>query len=370
MTVCPRCAAPVAAGAWFCSRCGLDLGAARATDAAAGAPGPVPAHEPILAPVQRPPATPALPPGWPEPDPPRPPAPPWNVPGTVDIHRNPGWGASSPGPDRPAPLPLSMPAPPEAMGHPSGPQPTAQPGQTWVQPPAWAAVQAPRGSSAAWRQDALRAPGHTSGRVTVGALAVAAVASVVLIFLGLPLTDAQTWLDGFDHERIDAVSDAGALVSLVVAVAYLAWCYRVTAGFAWLTGRMPAVGKVASIGWWFVPLANLVMPAVILNGLHGGLTLPGRRRQGWLVPVWWIGFLLSRVLTTVWGSQLNVLAEDAEADAQAFASTTWLLLAGEALSVVAAVALIALIVTIGRDAAVRQRAAIGALPWPPPPDVR
>ena len=48
------------------------------------------------------------------------------------------------------------------------------------------------------------------------------------IVLGLPLTDAQTWLDGFDHERIDAVSDAGALVSLVVAVAYLAWCYRVT----------------------------------------------------------------------------------------------------------------------------------------------
>ena len=256
-------------------------------------------------------------------------------------------------------MPLSMPAPPEAVGFPAGPE-----------PPAWAAVQQPRSAPSAWRAEALRPPGSTSGRLTILALAATVAASALLMVVAWPLTEAQTWFTDFDYDRVDSISTIGSLLSLVVAVVYLSWCYRITEGFAWLTGRMPRVGKVAIIGWWFVPLANLVMPAVALGGVFGGLTLPGRRRHGWLLPVWWIGFLLSRLLSSLWSAQLTVLAEDPTADAQAFASNISLLLAAEALSIVSALALIAIIVTIGRDAAVRQRAAIGMLPWPPPPDVR
>ena len=154
------------------------------------------------------------------------------------------------------------------------------------------------------------------------------------------------------------------------AVTYLCWSFRITEGYAWLTGSRPTVGKVAAIGWWFVPLADFVMPAVVVNGLQRGLALPGRGRAAWLIPVWWVGFWLSRALNVLWDGRLRDLTDRLSSDADAYAATTWLLIASEALSVASAVALIAILVRIGRDAAVRQRAAIGAVPWPPPPEVR
>jgi hypothetical protein len=199
---------------------------------------------------------------------------------------------------------------------------------------------------------------------------VAAALSGILVVLGLPLLQPDTWVEGVDGDRIIAVSELAGLVELVIAVAYLAWSYQVTAGIPWLTGRMPSIGKVGAVGWWFVPLANAVMPAVILNGISKALAIPGRARPAWLVPVWWVAYLLSQLLGVGWQVTLTDLDARADAVAEDYARATNLFLAGEALSIVAAVACIAMILRIGRDAAIRQRAAVGALPWPPPPDVR
>lgn len=202
------------------------------------------------------------------------------------------------------------------------------------------------------------------------ALAASAALSVVLVGLGYPLLDPQTWLDGFDGDRIDSISDLGSLISLVTAVAYLAWSYQITSGFPWLTGRMPSIGKIGSVGWWFVPLANAFMPAVIMNGLSKGLAIPGRGRPAWLIPVWWIAYLLAQGLGAGWRIALDDLVRSPTSEADDFARAANLFLASEAFSIVAAVACLTLILRIGRDAAIRQRAATGALPWPPPSDAR
>jgi hypothetical protein len=199
---------------------------------------------------------------------------------------------------------------------------------------------------------------------------VAAALSGILLVLGLPLLQPDTWVEGVDGDRIIAVSELAGLVELVIAVSYLAWSYQVTAGIPWLTGRMPSIGKVGAVGWWFVPLANAIMPAVILNGISKALAIPGRGRPAWLVPVWWVAYLLAQLLGLGWQLTLSDLDTRPDAVAEDYARATNLFLAGEALTIVAAVACIALILRIGRDAAIRQRAAVGALPWPPPPDVR
>lgn len=228
-----------------------------------------------------------------------------------------------------------------------------------------------RPAAGGWDQGRMMRPaGFTSGRIAIIGLAVSAVLSGVLVVLGLPMLEADTWVEGVDGARIVSISDLAGLVELVIAVAYLAWSYQVTAGIPWLTGRMPSIGKVASVGWWFVPLANAVMPAVILNGLSRALAIPGRPRPAWLIPVWWVAYLLAQLLGVGWQVTLVELDARPSAVAEDFARATNLFLAGEALSIVAAVACIAMILRIGRDAAIRQRAAVGALPWPPPPDVR
>jgi hypothetical protein len=216
----------------------------------------------------------------------------------------------------------------------------------------------------------MRPAGFTSGRIAIVGLTVSAALSGVLLVLGLPLLEPGTWVQGVDGDRIVSIGELAGLVELVIAVAYLAWSYQVTAGIPWLTGRMPSIGKVASVGWWFVPLANAVMPAVILNGLSKALAIPGRPRPAWLIPVWWVAYLLAQLLGVGWQITLVDLDERVDSVAEDYARATNLFLAGEALSIVAAVTCIALIVRIGRDAAIRQRAATGALPWPPPPDVR
>lgn len=285
-----------------------------------------------------------------------------------------GWAGTPSGWQTPPSASPTSPAPAwqEVQGR-SAPGVASAPTAGWAVGPAPAAPMGPisRPAAGGWDQGRMMRPaGFTSGRIAIIGLAVSAVLSGVLVVLGLPMLEADTWVEGVDGARIVSISDLAGLVELVIAVAYLAWSYQVTAGIPWLTGRMPSIGKVASVGWWFVPLANAVMPAVILNGLSRALAIPGRPRPAWLIPVWWVAYLLAQLLGVGWQVTLVELDARPSAVAEDFARATNLFLAGEALSIVAAVACIAMILRIGRDAAIRQRAAVGALPWPPPPDVR
>lgn len=251
---------------------------------------------------------------------------------------------------------------------PEGPPPAWSSGPTAAPPPPTGP--APTGWVTSTPDRVARPAGYTSGRIAIIGLAVSAALSAILVVLGLPLLQPDTWVEGVDGDRIVAISELAGLVELVIAVAYLAWSYQVTAGIPWLTGRMPSIGKVGAVGWWFVPLVNAIMPPVILNGISKALAIPGRARPTWLIPVWWVAYLLAQLLGVGWQVTLTELDARPSALAEDYARATNLFLAGEALSIVAAIACLAMILRIGRDAAIRQRAAVGALPWPPPPDVR
>jgi hypothetical protein len=108
----------------------------------------------------------------------------------------------------------------------------------------------------------------------------------------------------------DAIGDAsfllvaGALgtISLALyvlsAVAFLAWLSRVVDNVPALTGATPIHGPREAIGWWFVPLANMFVPYLIVRDtmtiLAGTL-----RGQAGIVTAWWLLFMGSNLVSGV-----------------------------------------------------------------------
>ncbi|MFN8623993.1 MAG: DUF4328 domain-containing protein, partial [Chloroflexota bacterium] len=371
-----------------CARCGLDLAAAR------GANGPGPVHVPAApsgppAPMSVPLPASVVPPdpsatpaptasGWmagaPVPPGPEPAAPGWGGP-AIGATPALGWGTppriGTP-PPSPAPAPAMAPAAPPpgpqpawaaVMGPPPGPAATA-----WGTPgAAWGPGAAPAAGAPSLPSTATHPPGRTAGRVTMALLGLMAVLSAAQLILVLPLLEEDTWFRGLDTGPLDGLDGALSLVGLLLAIAYLAWSWKVTDGFPALTGRRPRVGRIGIIAWWFVPFANLVMPATAIADLSGGLAVPGRPRRTWLLWVWWVGFLLSRVLSTLWSIQIGELARTGADDASQLTSIMPLLLIADLFAIVSAVALIAIIRRMEADA-VERFAAVTApasrSPWP------
>jgi len=205
-------------------------------------------------------------------------------------------------------------------------------------------------------------PGRLSGRVTVIALAIAAVVALIRV----PELGGWDWsMVTSDTQDGSIVSTLGDLASAVVLFAYLAWSWQMASNYRLLTGAEPGVGRVGAIGWWFVPLANLFMPAVFVNNLMGGFAIPGRRTYRLLVPVWWLAYLAGIGLGIGWGIDVANQWNDAGALGPLPIVDTGLLRVSAGLTAIAAVALIAIVMLTDRNAEIRYRAALQG--WPPPP---
>lgn len=118
--------------------------------------------------------------------------------------------------------------------------------------------------------------------------------------------------------EVDATGAAvGALFLLTLLGSYIAagmWIYRAAANAQAIA---PAEGRITpgwSIGWFFVPFANLVMPFRAMrqtwNGLHGNPSLTDGM-PGWTL-IWWLAWLLSNSLAT--GSMRINMNADSIAD--------------------------------------------------------
>ena len=110
--------------------------------------------------------------------------------------------------------------------------------------------------------------------------------------------------------RVLLAWQTGPLVTLFSGVLTLGWLYTATTFMVWLyqarqaldrrgeTGMRWATGW--TIGGWFIPLANLVIPARVVAEVYAR-SAPGAVR-GWqtprLVVAWWFVFLLSVVHVT------------------------------------------------------------------------
>jgi hypothetical protein len=135
--------------------------------------------------------------------------------------------------------------------------------------------------------------------------------------------------------------------------------------FQLLTGMEPPMGRVAAVVWWFVPLANLIMPPLFVAGLMRDLAIPGRRRHRWLVPLWWLTYMGSIGAVLVWSFQLVDGVQRSGALETLRELDSGLLVISQVMAAVAAVALIAIVLLVNRNVAIRYQAALQG--WPPPP---
>ena len=143
----------------------------------------------------------------------------------------------------------------------------------------------------------------------VVAAATAAFGVAALIRQVRVLGDMDGRFVGFD--RIDRVHDAAdlvtaaaitcALVALVIAVLFIVWMWRAAKNNEALGRDHPRLGSGWAIGGWFIPLANLVIPVLVLQDLwRGSAAQIPRGDMRWritdrsaLVGWWWAALVVS-----------------------------------------------------------------------------
>lgn len=176
--------------------------------------------------------------------------------------------------------------------------------------------------------DGANVPGGFSGTFrsarTRANLTVALLAAITLVYVltafhhvsGFDLVsraDLGTLAPGevTDFDDVTQILAVAYLLAfLASAVAFLAWLSRSVDNVPPLTGQVPRTTPRWSIGWWFVPIANFVMPYLVVRDLLVRL----RGNDGgpiWVILAWWVGWmgitLASVVVASLRGP--NTLAE-------------------------------------------------------------
>jgi hypothetical protein len=102
--------------------------------------------------------------------------------------------------------------------------------------------------------------------------------------MATPRTAAQA--AAFDDQTV-SIAQVGLGLSLLLFLAFLAWESRSVDNLRPLALATPAppASPTMSIAWWLIPVANLVMPLVVILDLHRRVS--GGRRA-WLVLGWWL----------------------------------------------------------------------------------
>lgn len=123
----------------------------------------------------------------------------------------------------------------------------------------------------------------------------AAIAAIALCIVIL-------WLRGFDpfltYEAGQAFAWAEFGLFLATAIVFLIWLYRAKANARALGAGDMMVSPGWAVGWYFVPLANLVMPFATMRELWQASARP----RDWqlapgspMIPVWWACWLGSSI---------------------------------------------------------------------------
>ena len=156
--------------------------------------------------------------------------------------------------------------------------------------------------------------------ILVGAVAAADVVLSVIV----PLVNrglAQRALETLDPGPLTAaglleLAVAGLMIPLFIgtAVVFIVWMWRAHKNLYAFPGVTPRMGAGWSIGGWFIPLANLVIPAIAMNEIARG-SLPWKDRDPMrigtypLVVFWWVAMVISSCATSVATGLDNMQAE-------------------------------------------------------------
>jgi len=153
--------------------------------------------------------------------------------------------------------------------------------------------------------------------VLLGIIAFIAILSIIQDGLGFGLIeDARMGLltageaTAYDTGVAHLATASLALV-VVTAIAFLAWLSRTVDNVPALRGGRPSVTPRWSIGWWFIPFANLVKPYQIVREVHDRMAIGASSGGDWIVLAWWVSWVPGRVISAV----AELLAEPINPDA-------------------------------------------------------
>src|SRR5207302_6246087 len=149
--------------------------------------------------------------------------------------------------------------------------------QTWTgEAPRAALAETLKGFSAVYRSAGRRA------RITCILLGVVGFITLLAMIQdgsgALLVEDARAGMllpkEANNFDRSTALVVFGSLgAQLLSAISYFAWVSRTVDNVPVLGGGRPSVTPRWSIGWWFVPIANLVKPFQIVRELHDRLAI-------------------------------------------------------------------------------------------------
>jgi hypothetical protein len=171
---------------------------------------------------------------------------------------------------------------------------------------------------------------------------------------------------------VDGAAAFFGVTQLVVAVLFIIWMYRAAKNNEALDRRQPRFSPGWSIGAWFIPLANLVIPVIIVQDLWRGATPEIPRgdvrwrdaRGSALVALWWAVWILSllRFVASSSGFHDDDTLDDIE-------TSNWIALVGVVASAAAAVLAVFVVRGLARrqvDTLRAQRSAYEATVGPAP----
>lgn len=109
-------------------------------------------------------------------------------------------------------------------------------------------------------------------------------------------------VEAFDR-TVALVAQATVVLFVVTAIAFLAWQHRAVSNVPALGGGKTDVSPNASVGWWFVPFANLVKPYQIVSDVWQRLATSSSRTGTGLVLAWWVTYIVGNLLGYLYGFQ-------------------------------------------------------------------
>jgi Domain of unknown function (DUF4328) len=152
------------------------------------------------------------------------------------------------------------------------------------------------------------------GRVVVGLLVTCGIVALIqavqvatALSEGTGITGALDQTGGQIQDQV-APAPLGPVVSLLAlgtGILWLIWQHRAQRNL--YARGVPDLRYTPgwAVGWWFVPVASLVLPYLCMRelfGCAGMLAAPGiplERRPDWRVPAWWIAYVGSSILLVV-----------------------------------------------------------------------
>jgi hypothetical protein len=160
-------------------------------------------------------------------------------------------------------------------------------------------------------------------------------------------------LDAAENPAIGAAVAAG-LLTTAIAVLFIIWMWRAANNNEALGRRNPRLSDGWAIGGWFIPIANFVLPVLMMQDLwRGSETGVPRDHSDWrqargsgLIGVWW-GLLVASVIARV-AARGNADAIGEFENFESFRAANTLIILATIVEIAAAVLAIAVVRTLAR----------------------